>query len=343
VVNTKAMSEGVSIVICCHNSATRLGDTLGFIARQRSRVTLAWEVLVVDNASTDETQETARVAATKLGIASHLRILYESNPGQTNARLKGIKESIYDLILFADDDNHLAQDYLMNIVTLMHEHPEVGIMGGWNKPKFPFQPGPWIADQYTALAIGKKSDADMFVTWVFGAGMVVRRKVFETLAERGIAPLISGRTGSYQGAGDDAELCALARFAGFRIYYTNQLTLDHAISGHRLSKRQFIKSNVGTIEPVVHLHLLDKLVADQSLDGSQLYAQYFRQVMRFFISSLPRSLFGSHRFFNFIILLQNTQVIWWLLTSRGKFNQMVTSIRRNLKGVDRKITATGYP
>jgi glycosyltransferase involved in cell wall biosynthesis len=333
----KAMTDrkGISVVICCYNSAARLPDTLGYLAQQEGRDSMPWEVLVIDNASTDETQQVARTSAEQLGIADRVRILFEGTPGQTFARHCGVQNSIYDLILFCDDDNHLDKNYLLNAMRLMREQPAAGIAGGWNRPRFPFQPGRWIEDQYTALAIGKRSEADNFVSWVFGAGMVVRRRVFETLASRGIAQQLSGRTDVFMGTGDDAELCILAQFVGFRIFYSNQLVLDHAISANRLNKRKFIVSNAGTTEPVIHLRVLDKLVAEPSIPTSMLFRWYLFEVLGLILSSAPRSILGRHQFFNFLILFQNLQIAWWLVSGYRRFARMALRIRVNLKGVDR--------
>src|SRR5690348_8092021 len=58
-----ALSEqqlGISVVICTYNGAERLPQTLAHLAAQEDTGTIAWEVLVVDNASTDDTAEVAR-------------------------------------------------------------------------------------------------------------------------------------------------------------------------------------------------------------------------------------------------------------------------------------------
>ena len=53
------MAEGVSVVICCYNSAERLPRTLTHLAAQRVSEKLPWEVIVIDNASQDKTGEVA--------------------------------------------------------------------------------------------------------------------------------------------------------------------------------------------------------------------------------------------------------------------------------------------
>jgi cellulose synthase/poly-beta-1,6-N-acetylglucosamine synthase-like glycosyltransferase len=59
-VATHGSNWGVSVVICCYNSSQRLPQTLGHLLAQECEVDLPWEVIVVDNASTDGTAEVAR-------------------------------------------------------------------------------------------------------------------------------------------------------------------------------------------------------------------------------------------------------------------------------------------
>lgn len=59
-INNSEIRAGVSIVICCYNSASRLPETLQHIAEQEVAANISWEVIVVDNASTDNTQEIAK-------------------------------------------------------------------------------------------------------------------------------------------------------------------------------------------------------------------------------------------------------------------------------------------
>src|SRR4051794_16582301 len=96
----------VSVIICTHNRAKDLRDTLASMAavRQPGRI----ELLVVDNRSTDDTR---RVAET---MASHfpypLRYLYESEDGKYAALNAGIKATTGRIVAATDDDARFEAD-----------------------------------------------------------------------------------------------------------------------------------------------------------------------------------------------------------------------------------------
>ncbi len=99
------MPLGVSVVICCHNSAERLPEHVGaFVSAQKVPAGLLCEVLVVDNASTDATAEVARQHWPKDAPAP-LRVVHEPQPGLTHARQRGFSEARHEIISFIDDDN----------------------------------------------------------------------------------------------------------------------------------------------------------------------------------------------------------------------------------------------
>src|ERR1700679_3060772 len=103
------MKKGISVIICCYNSAKRLTQTLDHIFRQKNLV-FDWEVIVVDNASTDST---SLIAEQLLSASLHkdkFKIVFEVTPGLIFARKKGVSVAQFDRLLFCDDDNWLAHD-----------------------------------------------------------------------------------------------------------------------------------------------------------------------------------------------------------------------------------------
>src|SRR5439155_12302864 len=88
---------GISVVVCCYNSAQRLPATLGHLAAQEVHEGLDWEIIVVDNASTDETSRAAHAAwpapPTCGGYpGAPLRVVFEPHAGLSNARQRGLDE-----------------------------------------------------------------------------------------------------------------------------------------------------------------------------------------------------------------------------------------------------------
>jgi len=84
---------GVSIVICCHNSARLLPKTLSHLKRQRVPDGLSWEVVIVDNASTDDTGRIARGCWAEGGPVC-LRVIREPRLGLSYARERGFRRHV---------------------------------------------------------------------------------------------------------------------------------------------------------------------------------------------------------------------------------------------------------
>ena len=103
--------DGISIIICCYNGASRITDALKHLSKQKVNG-IAWEILPVDNASTDNTEKVATKFWSTVGVKPMLRIIHESKPGLSFARERGIQEAKFDIIIFCDDDNWLCDTYV---------------------------------------------------------------------------------------------------------------------------------------------------------------------------------------------------------------------------------------
>lgn len=324
------MNSGVSVIICCYNSASRIKDTLYYLSKQVYEPNLFWEIIVVDNASLDNSGEVAATFWKSTRTNVSLKVVNEAIPGLSAARKRGVMEANYNVVIFCDDDNHLEPNYVTTGNHLIRSREEIGIVGAWVKPKLPFNPGLWILDFYPALAIGKRAETPGWVDWIFGAGMVIKREIFLELARRGIDTMLSDRVGTKQTSGGDAEICVLARFIGYKIFFSPELQLYHAISAHRLSRMSFIKANHLNVYPLIYLYILERLAKDKSQTSSRLYSGYVIECLGKITHFFPRVLFGKHNFYSFIMLYQNIQLVFWMLFRRKKFRHTVKEVYQNL-------------
>jgi glycosyltransferase involved in cell wall biosynthesis len=324
--------KDISVVVCCHNSEHRIAETIRHIALQEVSDEVEWEVIVVNNASADNTSTMANSAWQKYyqGSSARFRVINESQAGLAHARSAGIINAEADIVIFCDDDNHLAQDYLVQALLILSKYPDVGIIGGWAKPKFSMEAEPWLEDLYPALAIGPQASSEGFVSWVYGAGMVVKKKIFQDFKSRNIELVLSDRVGLKQTSGGDCEICQLAGYLSYKIYYSPKLQLFHAIGSHRLSQKSFIKANYRNVYPIVYLYLLQSLIANRAASVNWLYVSFWRKSVANVFYFIPRWLLGKHRFYSFILLYQNVQLTFWMLLNRSRFTQTFFRIKRNL-------------
>ena len=227
---------GISVVICCYNSATRLPRTLSHLMAQKVSRALPWEVLVVDNASTDDTADVARDCWRRGTIP--LRVLHERRPGQKFARELGIAEARYEFVSFVDDDNWLADDWIETVAGFFAEHPDVAAVGGSSTPALDGDLPDWFSFCQALYAISLESWAAGERTpdappW--GAGLTVRRSAWLSIAAEGTPFLTSGRLNNSLAAGEDTELCHRLVMAGWKLWYEPRLRFQHYLPEARLT------------------------------------------------------------------------------------------------------------
>jgi glycosyltransferase involved in cell wall biosynthesis len=322
--------NAISVIICCYNSASRLPETINHLIRQKVGSGLAWELLIIDNASNDNTKH---IAASILDGASQkidYRIIDQPEKGLAKAREKGIESSKYPILIFCDDDNHFQDDYLETAAKLMREMPGTGILGGFSKPKLAYYPGKWIEDMYPAMAISPANSKDAFTNEVFGAGIVIRKKIFKELEHKKIKFLLSDRTGNIQSSGGDSEWCLLAKFLGYKIYFSSALSFHHYMQEHRLNKSFFFKGH-GDVYSGSYLWILAKVINAGKADKRRnLYNAYYRQKLKLILYFLPRILLGRHKFYSSINLYHHVRTLAWLTFKRKEFYRLHERIVNNL-------------
>ena len=255
-----ALPVGVSIVVCCHNSADKLPQTLAHLAAQEVAGDLLWEVIVIDNASTDETARVARESWSQSSPAP-LRVINEPRLGLSYARRRGFKEALYEFVCFVDDDNWVCPGWVRTVSDVMTAHPEVGACGGFIEEVCEDTP-PWWFERYkngyAPGAQGQEEGGD--VTWrlfLMGAGLTIRKAAWQHLVDCGFRFLLVGRQGAALTAGEDHELCHAICLAGWRLWYEPRLRLKHFLPRDRLRWRLLRQQSrgAGRCEAILGLYL----------------------------------------------------------------------------------------
>ena len=92
----------ISIIICTYNRSESLKRTLQSLKEMSVSDDIEWELLIVDNNSTDNTREAVNDFTKTSGL--NCRYVFESKQGLSNARNRGVKEACGEIIAFTDDD-----------------------------------------------------------------------------------------------------------------------------------------------------------------------------------------------------------------------------------------------
>jgi glycosyltransferase involved in cell wall biosynthesis len=115
----------ISVIICTHNPREDfLRRTLAAL-RAQTLPTTQWELLLIDNAS-----EKSLSALWDLAWQPNARPLRENELGLTSARLRGIREAQGELLVFVDDDNVLADNFLAAAAELFSKRADLGVASG---------------------------------------------------------------------------------------------------------------------------------------------------------------------------------------------------------------------
>ena len=228
---------GVSIIICCYNSSTRLKQTLKHISNQKICFEACCELIIVDNASTDSTREFA-ISEWQALKNNHITftVIVESNKGLSHARKAGAAKAKYEYLIFCDDDNWLSENYVQNVYSLFKKNHNVAVLGGLGIPYFEdetVKPS-WFEKFEDSYAVGSTIRSDTFVDFVYGAGLAIRKSVFSKVTNTN-PMLLLGRKQNRLTAGEDSELCIRVRMLNLKILFTPSLTFGHFLPTKRLN------------------------------------------------------------------------------------------------------------
>ena len=223
----------MSVVICCHNGAKRLPETIAHLAAQRVPAEIPWEVVVIDNASTDDTAAVV-MSCWPSDAPTPLKVIREPRLGKIHALDRALQEPLYEYIAFVDDDNWVSPDWVRITAEVMNAHPEVGICGGINTAVCEIDPPWWFEEFKGFFAIspndvqtGDVTGGSAFV----GAGMTLRRSAWQSVVETGHRCFVVDRHGKLLTTGRDSEMCLAVRLAGWHFLARPTLKLAALSSG----------------------------------------------------------------------------------------------------------------
>ncbi len=238
----------LSVVVATWNRSRLLGDTLRALAAQEVPAGLAWEIVVVDNNSTDATAQVVDEFAAHAAGASPavpVRRVLEPEQGLSRARNRGVQEARGAILAFCDDDVLPAPDWVAGIPAALVRWRADGV-GGRILPRFEGPAPPawltgnrrlmrqlalmdWEGSGPLALPLAPNPQ-------VWGANMAFLRGVFDRAGEFDARRGVSGRR---LFRGEEADLIERALRLGMRIVYDASLTVHHRIGPDRMRKAYF--------------------------------------------------------------------------------------------------------
>ncbi len=229
----------ISVVICTYNRAPYLSKALQSLVAQ-SLPRECFEILVVDNVSTDNTRQ---VVLEEFSHVQNLRYVYEPVQGANQARNTGRRESRGAYIAYMDDDVIVSPQWLETILnTFEHTKPQPGCIGGKIEPIWESPRPPWLPNKLVPfLAMLDLSEEPIILNdqqWLMSANMAFPKRVLE---EMNGFEVYMGRIGNKLLSMDENLLQQRLRSSGYTLLYNPRMAVRHHVPQSRLTKKWFLR------------------------------------------------------------------------------------------------------
>ena len=227
----------LTIAIPTYNGEQRLPQLLRHLQAQTEVETVSWEVLVVDNNSSDATA--AVVQSFQADFPCPLRDCFEPKQGIGPARQRAIQESHSELIGFLDDDNWPAANWVAMAHAFGQQHPRAGAYGSRITAAYEVEPPPGFQRIQLFCAIVERGDHPRLYEPAKrllppGAGLIVRRQAWlGSILETSQLNRLGIKRSDGNDCSEDVEALAHIQKAGWQIWYAPSLQVVHCIPSWR--------------------------------------------------------------------------------------------------------------
>ena len=298
----------LSIVLCTYNGASSLAATLASLKQLSVPPELSWELVLVNNNSTDDTQSIIEQFARRSGL--NVECVFEPGQGRAFALNAGIRTAKGNLIAFTDDDVIVDSQWLIGLSNAFAAFDCMGIAGKvvpvWTQPqpKWLEMEGQQVVGHFDYGEESREIDLPPI-----GGNMAFRRSAFE---KYGLFRVELGINKSEIGGTEDDEFGRRLLTAREKIVYAPQAIIYLPVESHRLTKEYFLRWFY-------------------SMGKANMRAKMWPQNAVCYFS-VPRYLFGT--------VLRNS--FWWVITldEKRRFQyklrayRAVGAIREGLRHAD---------
>jgi len=231
----------ISLIICTYNRCQILGRTLSSVANSELVPSVTWEVVVVDNNSTDATKKIVEEFC--LGHPGRFRYVFESEPGKSHALNSGVRAATGDILAFTDDDVIVGRTWLQNLTAPL-KHGNYAGVGGPTLLEPGFTPPKWLAvnDRHSLAPLAGFSPARAagpLKEGLIGANMAFLRRVFSKYGgfRTDLGPQADTRQPQ---KAEDSEFCQRLLAAGETLFYEPSAVVHHPVPEVRLTRKYFL-------------------------------------------------------------------------------------------------------
>lgn len=265
------MSERIdlSVVLCTCNRAGRLKRTIESLCQASGPQGVEYEILVVDNRSTDNTRGVIGAFARE---SHRLRYVLETVRGVTSARNRGIREARGEIIAFLDDDVEVSPRWMHEVIRAF-EDPSKQVIQGRIRLRLEGARPPWFSAKCEELLAmsDEGEETRPLQRYLISANAAFRRGVFDRVGY--FNPTLGPGRSGYN---DDVDLSKRLRAAGIQEWYAPGPWVEHVVFLERLSKRAFFLRCFR--QGVSDAHI--KPIGDRGLRWLRLVLYYLKEGFR---------------------------------------------------------------
>jgi glycosyltransferase involved in cell wall biosynthesis len=222
----------ISVIVATYNRAEQLGEALVSLIRQETRGSFSFEIVVIDNASTDGTRALVEEMAQHSCVP--LRYRFEAAKGVAHARNRGVRETSGEWLAFFDDDQIAVPCWLWELVAVAKKM-DASCVGGCIRLRLPAQEEPNPLSPICRAILGETPQEKRPVKFSNGrfpgtGNALIDRTVFDAIGKF---------DESLSRGAEDTDFFRRASLAGFEIWYAPAAVIHHLIPAYRLNEDYF--------------------------------------------------------------------------------------------------------
>jgi glycosyltransferase involved in cell wall biosynthesis len=234
----------LTLLVCTHNRSRDLRELLETALAQDTGEICTYEVLVVDNNSTDETRRV--VEALMISGNANLRYLFEPRQGKSYALNAGIDAASGPIVTVADDDYLLPANWVRATVETFRTHPEISVSGARVLPLWQSEVPTWLGrEHWSALALTDYGDTAFTVDESRKVCLLAcTLRVADVKAVGGYRGALSV-SGELIGGVEDLEILERLWKAGKKGLYLPHVAVRHKVAAGRMTKQYHRRWHTG--------------------------------------------------------------------------------------------------
>jgi glycosyltransferase involved in cell wall biosynthesis len=246
-----------------------------------------WKLVVVDNGSSDQTQDTVKAFSDRLPV----QLLTEPRRGKNFALNTALAHIDGDLTVLTDDDVLPRRDWLLKLRHAADVHAEFSIFGGPILPHWEVPPPPWTkwVHQGAAYAVTDPTWAEgpIAASSVWGPNTAIRSAVFKAGIDFNAQ---IGPSGSNYVQGGDTELTRRLESLGHRAWHVHDAIVEHIVREEQLNLAWVMRRAIRHGRGEFRLGQVNELTSRRMLFGAPryLYKQLVREAVNVALAGVLR-------------------------------------------------------